>query len=582
MVIVDINLYDTDGIPLFREGELIPWSEVGMTYEDIDKLGVWLLMNKRGKTVTLAMRIDRMLSGGRENRRILVLRIGYEHEDELDRVVDRFPDIIERFLKSVEEKGISSYQGPLRTETKWDYLAKYISRTGKILRAFRGKVRMKLPYLNYSEPSISERGDILKFFLYLSRNLGDSTFLGIFSKSSSVSPSGVWICGDGKPVEELEAKIEAARLKKRRTKPAEKAEKNNATIVYSIGAFILGALLVLGLVFAGILGGSAPKSEGAVIVPAEKGEINSIIKAIDKLPGDEGRLMEGYLAFANSTEEVNMTELLKLVQKDITLYEDYHRQISLLNRTNENLTRQLDKSKKEVNTLNKRLNLLNQSISGFSTESRYFALLFRNKNVTLNPDDLKNLSKKPGIEGWTNIMRGKCMGEAKQEAHRYIGDLNNLNKTLSLYSAVLQNISQYLTQMNSSKVEVFRQSRKKIDERRNSIPELQKEINKSLKGIKTCRDAYLMEENWSKTVGSAENIKGLYSDALKLVLDVKEKGTNSTIMKDKLLDYAINQKGITKEEIQKKINNLFTHTKGPLELFQRFEELLRWIMEGGK
>lgn len=571
MVKADINLYDTEGIPLLREGELIPWSDVGMSYEDIDKLGVWLLVNRRGNTVTLAMRLDEMFSGGRYNRRILTLRISYEDEDELELVVEKFPEVIARFLRMVEEKGIASYRGPMKTESKWNYLAADVPKTARILRSFRDMPRIKLPYLNYSKPSISERGDMFRFFMHLSRSLGASRFMGIFSKSGSVSPAAVWICGDGRPLEELEAKIEAARLRKKRSKKA--PERTGPDIVYSVGAFILGALIVLGLVYAGILGGTHPKTEGPSIVPAAGMEFQNVQKAMKGLPANERSLMEGYLSFANETDEVNMSALLNLVLEDIRLHREYLTRMASMNRT-------LKESEKRISEMEKNLTAMQKSLDEFREESRYFALVVGTKGLTLKQGDIKGLNNGGGITAWLGIMRRQCKITAGQKAGTYRKELENLNATLSNYSTVLGRIAGYLRDMNATKSEVFMHSKDRIDGRMKNISELWKELGDSVKGIKTCRDAYLWERNWSGRIKEAENITGLYSDALKLVLEVKEKGINSTLIKAQVLDYA-REKGYSSKEIQDEINKLFVQAQKPLELFMKLEELLKWIQEGG-
>ncbi|WP_456396356.1 hypothetical protein [Thermococcus sp.] len=570
MVKADINLYDTEGIPLLREGELIPWSDVGMSYEDIDKLGVWILMNKQANRVTVAMRLDEMFSGGRYNRRILTLRISYEDENELELVVEKFPEVIGRFLRMVEEKGIASYRGPVKTESKWNYLVTYVPKTARILRSFRDMPRIKLPYLNYSKPSISERADMFRFFMHLSRSLGASRFMGIFSKSGSVSPAAVWICGDGRPLDELEAKIEAARLRKKRTKPA--SERKGPDIVYSVGAFILGALIVLGLVYAGILGGTHPKAEGPSVVPAASGEFRNVQKAMKGLPADERILMEGYLSFANETDEVNMSALLSIVLEDIRLHREYLTRMSSMNRT-------LRENEKKISGMEKNLTALQKSLNEFREESRYFALVVGSKGLTLKQGDVKRLKSGGGITAWLGIMRGQCKITAGEKAGTYRKELKNLNTTLSNYSSVLDNIGRSLKEMNATKADVFMHSRDRIDERMKNISELWKELGDSVKGIKTCRDAYLWEMNWSRRIKDAGNISGLYMEALKLTEEVKEKGINSTLIKGPVLDYA-REKGYSSEALQKKIDELFVQAQKPLELFMKLEELLKWIQEG--
>ena len=570
MVKVDINLYDTEGIPLLREGELIPWSDVGMSYEDIDKLGVWLLMNKQANMIAVAMRLDEMFSGGRYNRRILTLRIGYEDEEELELVVEKFPEVIERFLRMVEEKGIAVYRGPVKGESKWTYLAEYVPRTARILRSFRKKPRIKLPYLEYSKPSISERGDMFRFFMHLTRSLRVSRFMGIFSKSGSVMPDAVWICGDGRPLEELEAEIEAARLRKKRTKAA--PGKRGPDIVYSVGAFILGALVVLGLVYAGILGSTPPKTEGPIVVPAAGEEFQSVQKAMKGLPAEERILMEGYLAFANGTDEVNMSALLNLVREDIRLHREYLTQMSSMNRT-------LRENEKRISGLEKNLTALQESLNEFGDESRYFALVVGSRGLTLKQEDVKRLKSGEGITAWLGIMRGQCRITAGEKAGTYRKELEELNRTLANYSSVLDNIGRYLKEMNATKADVFMHSRDRIDERMRNISELWKELGDSVKGIKTCRDAYLWETNWSGRIKDAGSISGLYMEALKLTEEVKEKGINSTLIQGPVLDYAL-KKGYSSEALQKKIDELFVQAQKPLELFMKLEELLKWIQEG--
>ncbi|WP_461865901.1 hypothetical protein [Thermococcus sp.] len=581
MVTVDINLYDTEGLSLFKEGEPIPWSEIGMTYENIDKLGVWLLMNKTNRRVTIAMRLRASIRERENSRAIMTMRINYAHENELDKLVEKFPEIIENFLKKVEGKGIASYKEPIETSPKWDYLVEYISRTARVLRYFREMPKIKLPHLNYSDPSISERGEMFKFFLHLSRSIGGATFVGIFSKNCPASRNAVMICGEGRPIEELEAKIEAARLKKKRkTRTVEKSEKKGATIVYSVGAFILGALLILGLVYAGILGGESAKTEKSVITPPNEEKLQELQKEINNLQNSKSiEVLEDYLRFANN-KTANMNTLLQFIQKDIAIHKEYQTELSKLIEENKTLAKERDKLERELKQERDKLKNLQNSIGEFNTESKYFALVIGKNNITLKPEDIKKLSKGDGIKEWLIIMKGQCKIVANQRAGIYITELTDFNKTLANYSETLDKISWYLEQMNSTKAKSFKQSRDKLLAQQKELQTIGNNIKNSLKTINSCKVAYNMEKNWSKEVSEIKNIKSLYSEPLKLVLEVKAKGINSTLIQGPILDYA-HKRGYSDEQLQNKINELFASANNDLELFMKFEELLKWIMEGG-
>lgn len=613
---VAVTVYTTQGIPIFEVGGNVPLDVLGIDYEKIDGLGIWLglRLGRYSENAFIGMRVDQMFeTGGRENRYIILLKVP---KNSLLSGEFSVSDLLLKTINKLKElKGIT-YAGEIGT-SKWEAIKKYAG--DLIFVALTGEEKLieaKIPELNYFEPTLMEREDALKLFLKIHEALPPEKApeLFVFSKSGSSEYTGIWLTEHGKDVGELkrEAELYLERLKRdseelktvredlkycqerlaemeSRTYYYEEEEGGILSAIKSFAIILFAIFIGVGIGFLLIPMFYTPPlaPEGTTIVPAAPSALHETLNNIQSLETLDGKnsaeILKLYLSFINEsqkTNSANMTELLDAVDKDVKVHRALLEKIKELETTTEGL--------KSLNLeLNKSLSSLNQEISAFSETTEYFSKI-AGSNVTLTKENIDILKKRPGIEGWNKAMTSYCKLAAVNRG-KEVKDGISILKTET--EAVRENVTGVYTildfiymnnqdDMNlANATKAFEDLQKSLTAFSDWLDGYAAEVDKNISKVTTCREAYLLTSGWNVQMLEDEMktmING--SEAMGYIDRVIEAGIAGDPNVDpfvaSLFQYARTQNALTEEEFVNAINNTLIGTNDPIEKISAFLKFL--------
>ncbi|NJE05344.1 hypothetical protein E3E36_04150 [Thermococcus sp. M36] len=591
-----LTVYTTQGIPIFEIGGTVPLDALGISYENIDSLGVWLgvRMDEYSDNAVIGLRLDRMFeAGGRENRYILLIRTSRRL---LESGEFRFTEFLSRVLQKVAELKEITYGGSPGA-SKWEELKKYAGDLAFILmNSEENAVEVNIPVLDYLDPGLAERGDVLMLFLKLSEALpaGRRPSLYVFSKSGSSEYSGLWITGHGKDVSELreeteerieQLKRDSKELRRIQSELSEcrqrlediesryeyyvrkEASGRFSSLLKTAGILVLAVVLGIGIGFLLLPMWYTPPfahpgfqmtSVGAASLNQALGDIEKI----DALYGNESStVLRDYVLFINASQskkEFNMSRLLQILRRDVEIHrtlleklESERKSVSELNST--------------VRDLRKRLELVNGTASELEMNTMYFVKLSPG-NVTLTEEDIRILNENPGVEGWNEVLTAHCRLLVESEAQKNVEYLVALKGNMTQTNEAVAGIITLLNAIYSEagNMEVQEASNSFEDLERNltpligSVEDYISEINATVTRIKTCENAYSLIRSWdSGEFGMKFELLIEDSRAMGYIDGLIEAVQSGALLDDPftraLYEYSRNNKGFSVEDLKNQI-----------------------------
>ncbi|WP_297509116.1 hypothetical protein [Thermococcus sp.] len=475
---IPVAIYDTQGILVSGGG--VNFEELGISYGDMDSLGVWLAL-RRGEDFVVGMRIDHLYENrglGRDNRYLVLIKFPAE---KFPSFVERFQDLMKKLIADFEESNNVAYKGEFgekpylnpavaeKIATLVEKLPKYDEETLRKYGLAKDRLRVRVEGLNYDDPSIGDRAAALELIQRILYTAPESpiTELLVFSKGSSAKYPGLWMEKDAKPPEEILSALEGEfeRLKElyeecdrerlryqrdlekcRDDLESSKAEARRYRRLYESSSKGIARPIVAGisiiLLLAGLFAGAYLHSSGVmpllpkpakVIPPAD----NGYLKANSGLKGEPAKVIGGYIKFIKEAKNgrVDLAYLSSLVVNDSKLHRECLANQSKLKDETKKLTarvntleNELKKANSTILALREEKNKLKSQLDGFSKDTKCFSTLV-GPNVTLTEDDLQTLSKEPGIGGWEKVMTGHCRAK-----------LNEMRENLHSESVHFQNV----------------------------------------------------------------------------------------------------------------------------------------------
>jgi len=562
---IPFALYDTQGVTILKSvDERVPgFDDLGIEYGDMDSLGIWLALRRHLSRVVVGMRIDHVFESaglGRDNRYILLLEVEL---DELPTFVQKFEDVINRILEELKNTQNAIYKGKTgptpqidrevvnRIIELIDEVSKYPEEVLNEFGMSRERLRVRVDGLDYDDPGIGDRKVALQLMASVleSRPMSPLTELIVFSKSSSSKYGGLWIEKNAKTPEELllvlsniftemsrklsecvkdreRYRSEAEELRERASEyrsRLRKLENRPRGISLPIAALAMVALLI-----AGFFGGAYLHSAGvlplfgkpAKIVKVSDNTITGLALNASTLQDNSSRsVVLGYISFINESQRtyiVKFNELSTIVGRDIELHRAHLKEINGLKARIKELNETLTEGEKKIQNLSVQVESLEKERNEFKNESGYFALVCGRSNVTLTPEDFKNLSQKPGIDGWTVVMGRHCkakLNESKNEiinmANAELELLGGPNGTVSILNGTVVTLVAIRDSKNFSEtnIDIPRNLTLFIDAINESLATAQTlldswrsfmdNVEKDYQKAETCRDSYEYMKRWN-------------------------------------------------------------------------------------
>jgi len=445
MAEIPVVIYDTQGIPVSGSG--VGFDDLGISYGDMDSLGVWLAVRK-GKDFVVGMRIDHIFENkglGRDNRYIILIKVPAE---KMDAFVEKFPELVQKIISDFEESYNVAYRGKLGEIPFIDPGdAERITRLVKLVPKYddeilrkhglsRERLRVRVEGFDYDDPGIGDRAAAIRLMFEVLKRAESSPLTGlmVFSKASSAAYPGIWIEKNAKTPEELIDVLESEcgaikraleecleekerclrdlercreerekyRRESARYKNLYQRERKSKGIAFPIVAGISVVLLLVGLMAGAYLhsSGMLPLfGKPAKIIHPSWANLKNVSYG---LSNSSKAVIEGYVGIINRAERENVVDLKRLAQlvvSDSRLHRGYQSNITRLNV-------QVNELKEEVFNLKEELTTLNSTLVNFEKESKCFSELV-GENLTLTKEDLEAIKKDP-VSGWEAIMTKYC------------------------------------------------------------------------------------------------------------------------------------------------------------------------------
>jgi uncharacterized coiled-coil protein SlyX len=342
---------------------------------------------------------------------------------------------------------------------------------------------------------------------------------------------------------------------------------------------------MIALLIGGFIGGAYLQSSGVLplfgkpvkVTHVKDVELEKLLLNVSSIPNESSRkVLREYVGFINTsqrTDIVNFPQLADVVRKDIAVHRAYSERVNNLTRTVESQSRTIGELNNITGNLAKELSLvefnlraLNSTIATFGSETHYFVLMC-GANVTLTQEDLSALKTKPGIDGWTLVMRRHCLSKLNDTKVAVLnstaGELNLLagnGGTLPTLTATRET----LLKIRNSSITTDENALGNLSLFIESVDDSIKEAQKVVESWKAFNKVVIEESSKAGSCEVAYNYETAWKDRLKtLRAQTVANLSNTSVMADIASLYALANSGqdYTYEEI-KDMNGVPASVKG--------------------